>query len=38
MEDGLSESEVVFEEDVWELEDEEGDRPPEDSERFICSV
>ena len=30
MEDGSPDSEVIFEEDVWEIDDEDGERPPED--------
>jgi WD40 repeat protein len=30
MEDGSPDSEVLFEEDVWEIDDEDAERPPED--------
>lgn len=30
MEEGSSDNEVVFEEEVWEIEAEDGERPPED--------
>ena len=30
MEEGSSDNEVVFEDEVWEIEAEDGERPPED--------
>ena len=37
MDEGFSDGEVVFEEEVWEVEDDE-DRPPEDGMAGFCGA